>query len=74
LWGLNFAAGIQIEQDVLKWISPPDPSVNYKIARMAYQEGTAAWFFEGSIFKEWQSNGFLLWIRGERMFFLSFAA
>ena len=74
LWRLSFAAGIQIEQDILRWISPPDPSVNYNIARMAYQEGTTAWFFEGSIFKEWESKGSILWIHGGRMFFLSFSA
>lgn len=34
----------QIEKDVRKWFSSPDPSVNYNIARSAYQEGTVAWF------------------------------
>ncbi|KAH9056836.1 hypothetical protein EDB87DRAFT_1165885 [Lactarius vividus] len=55
----------QIEQDVRKWFSPPDPSVNYNIAREAYQEGTAAWFLQGGIFKEWELVGSLLWIHGK---------
>ncbi|KAH9044895.1 hypothetical protein EDB83DRAFT_2553851, partial [Lactarius deliciosus] len=56
---------IQIEQDVRKWFSSPDPSVNYNFAREAYQEGTAAWFFQGSMFKEWELIGSLLWIHGK---------
>ncbi|KAH9003812.1 hypothetical protein EDB86DRAFT_2280016 [Lactarius hatsudake] len=55
----------QIEQDVRKWFSTPDPSVNYNFAREAYQEGTAAWFFLGSMFKEWELIGSLLWIHGK---------
>ncbi|KAF8262464.1 hypothetical protein EI94DRAFT_708298 [Lactarius quietus] len=55
----------QIEQDVQKWFSPPDPSVNYNTACEAYQDGTAAWFFQGSIFKEWELIDSLLWIHGK---------
>ncbi|KAH9178440.1 hypothetical protein EDB89DRAFT_2089725, partial [Lactarius sanguifluus] len=55
----------QIEQDVRRWLSPPDPSVNYNTAREAYQEGTASWIFEGSVFKEWELVGSLLWIHGK---------
>ncbi|KAH9022776.1 hypothetical protein EDB85DRAFT_353432 [Lactarius pseudohatsudake] len=55
----------QIEQDVRRWFSPPDPSANYNIAREAYQEGTAAWFFQGGIFKEWELVGSLLWVHGK---------
>ncbi|KAH9007447.1 hypothetical protein EDB84DRAFT_219794 [Lactarius hengduanensis] len=55
----------QIEQNVRRWFSPPDPSVNYNTAREAHQEGTAAWLFEGSSFKEWELVGSLLWIHGK---------
>ncbi|KAH9012171.1 hypothetical protein EDB84DRAFT_970532 [Lactarius hengduanensis] len=55
----------QIEQDVRRWLSPPDPSVNYNTARESYQEGTAAWFLQGSIFKEWELVGSLLWVHGK---------
>ncbi|KAH9177270.1 hypothetical protein EDB89DRAFT_1528228 [Lactarius sanguifluus] len=55
----------QIEQDVRRWFSPPDPSVNYNTAREAYQEGTAAWFFQCDIFKEWELVGSLLWVHGK---------
>jgi hypothetical protein len=71
-WRLNLSQGNQIEQDVRKWFSPPDPSVNYNTACKAYQKGTAAWFFQGGIFKEWELIDSLLWIHGKRSFLLSF--
>ncbi|KAI9448938.1 hypothetical protein BJY52DRAFT_1193023 [Lactarius psammicola] len=55
----------QIEQDIHKWFSPPDPSTNYNIACKAHYEGTAAWFLQGKIFKYWMSTGSLLWIHGK---------
>ncbi len=39
-----------------------------------HYEGTAAWFFEGTIFKDWISIGSLLWIHGKRKLLLSFDA
>jgi hypothetical protein len=71
-WRLNLSPGNQIEQDVRKWFSPPDPSVNYNTACEAYQKGTAAWFFQGSIFKEWELIDSLLWVHGKRAYLLSF--
>ncbi|KAH9044897.1 hypothetical protein EDB83DRAFT_2553853, partial [Lactarius deliciosus] len=56
---------IHIEQDIRQWFSSPDPTVNYNIACEAYHEGTAAWFFKGTIFEEWESIGSLLWIHGK---------
>jgi hypothetical protein len=50
------------------WLSPADPSTNHNILRMAHNEGTAVWFFQGKIFIEWKSSGCLLWIHGKRTF------
>ncbi|KAH9034463.1 hypothetical protein EDB85DRAFT_2088272 [Lactarius pseudohatsudake] len=47
------------------WLSPPDPSSNYNIARDVHQDGTATWFCEGSVFAEWNAKGSLLWIHGK---------
>ncbi|KAH9019528.1 hypothetical protein EDB84DRAFT_1566012 [Lactarius hengduanensis] len=58
----------QIQQDVRKWFSPSDPSTNYNIACKAYHQGTAAWFFEGNVFKNWESTASLLWVHGKRKF------
>jgi hypothetical protein len=59
--------GSQLRQDIRRWLSPPDPSTNHNIARSAHHEGTATWFFQGDIFKEWKSTPSLLWIHGKRM-------
>ena len=48
------------------WLSPPDPSKNYNIGYKAHQDGTATWFFEGSVFDAWNAKGSLLWIHGKR--------
>ncbi|KAH8993412.1 hypothetical protein EDB92DRAFT_1853909 [Lactarius akahatsu] len=55
----------QIERDIYKWLSPPDSYTNYNIACKAHYEGTAAWFFEAPIFKDWMSTGSLLWMHGK---------
>ena len=60
--------GNQLRQDLRRWLSPPDPSTNHNIACSAHHEGTAAWFFQGSIFREWKTTDSLLWIHGKRTF------
>ena len=60
--------GSQLRQDLRRWLSPPDPSTNHNIACSAHHEGTAAWFFQGSIFREWKTTDSLLWIHGKRTF------
>ncbi|KAH8981258.1 hypothetical protein EDB83DRAFT_2171717, partial [Lactarius deliciosus] len=55
----------QIEQDVRKWFSPPDPSTNYNAASDVYCKEPPTWFFETSVFKDWISHGSLLWIHGK---------
>ena len=55
-----------------KWLSPPDPSINHNIARVARHRGTASWFFRSSVFEQWELSPSLLWVHGKRMFhFLS---
>ena len=44
--------------------------MNYNIACKAHHEGTAAWFFQGTVFKDWTSIGSLLWIHGKRTLLL----
>ncbi|KAN0115706.1 hypothetical protein V8E52_006652, partial [Russula decolorans] len=57
----------QLQQDLCRWLSPPDPSTNHKIACRAHHKGTATWFFEGRTYTEWKSTGSdsLLWIHGK---------
>src|SRR5260370_32101806 len=59
--------GNQLRQDLDRWLSPADPSRNHNIACNAHHEGTAAWFFNGSTYKEWKSSSeSLLWVHGKR--------
>ena len=58
--------------ELRQWLTPPDPSINYNIARSKHHDGTAEWFIRGSTFDEWKTNGSLLWIRGNRMLLLPY--
>jgi NACHT domain len=58
------------QQDLRKWLSPPDPLVNHDTAFTVHHKSTAAWFFEGSVFNEWKSTPSLLWIHGKGLLFL----
>jgi hypothetical protein len=58
----------QLREEVQRWLSPPDPTMNHHVARSARLEGTAQWFLQGSTFNSWKSTGSLLWIHGKRVF------
>jgi uncharacterized protein YoxC len=64
--------GNQLRDSLRQWLSPADPSTNYNIAADAHHVGTSQWFFQGSIFKDWQSAGSFLWIHGNRTYLLAF--
>ena len=67
--GSIILTGNQLRQDLLRWLSPPDPSTNHNIAWNAHHKGTTTWFFEGRSYKEWKSTGSnsLLWVHGKRV-------
>ena len=65
---LKLVTGDRLQSESRSWLTPPDPSPNYNIAREIHQDGTATWFCEGGIFTEWNAKGFLLWIHGKRAF------
>ncbi len=64
--GTDLVAGNQFLKESRSWLSPPDPSSNYNTAREMYQDGTATWLLEGSVFGQWNEKGSLLWIYGKR--------
>jgi hypothetical protein len=68
----NFT-GNQLRDNLLRWLSPPDPSTNHNIACKAHHNGTTQWFFQGSIFTQWKSTGTFLWVHGKRALLLAFA-
>ncbi|KAI0270842.1 hypothetical protein BGY98DRAFT_1179736, partial [Russula aff. rugulosa BPL654] len=55
----------QLRQDLRKWLSPSDPSINHNIACSAHRKQRAEWFFKGSIFTKWKSDGLFLWLHGK---------
>ena len=60
----------QINEEIIQWLKPPDPSTNYDMARRVRHKGTAEWFLRGNIFEKWKSEGSLFWIYGMRMFLI----
>jgi hypothetical protein len=64
--GPSVLTGDELRKNRRKWLSPPDPSTNHIIARCAHHEGTATWFFQGTIYNEWKSTPSLLWVHGKR--------
>ncbi len=58
-WGVFFfeRARAGSGQLAAESLSPPDPSVNYFIARDTHHEGTTTWFIESSTFKNWKEPG-----------------
>ena len=65
---LTSLTGNELRKDLRKWVSPPDPSVNYNAASDAHHEGTAAWCTKGETLADWKSSGSLLWIHGKRTY------
>ncbi|KAH9971122.1 hypothetical protein BGW80DRAFT_1446609, partial [Lactifluus volemus] len=61
----NVVTGDRMRQDLQRWLSPPDPSINHNIACDACHDRTATWFIQGDTFTEWKSSGSLLWVCGK---------
>jgi uncharacterized protein YoxC len=66
--GSDPLTGNLLRDNLLRWLSPSDPSTNHNIACKAHHDGTTQWFFQGSIFKEWKNAGPFLWVHGKREF------
>ncbi|KAH9166012.1 hypothetical protein EDB89DRAFT_255920 [Lactarius sanguifluus] len=64
---IDVESRIRIRKDHRVWLSPPDPSTNQNNASTIQHEGTATWFFRGSIFIEWKTKATtsLLWVHGK---------
>ena len=63
-------AGDRLQQDIIRWLSPPDPWKNHYIACKSRYTGSAAWFIEGNTFSEWKASeapSSLLWVHGKRL-------
>ncbi|RVD83532.1 uncharacterized protein DFL_007918 [Arthrobotrys flagrans] len=55
----------QRKTELNRWLSPPDPSINYHKALQQRHEATGAWFLGGDAFNEWKTRrGSFLWLHG----------
>jgi hypothetical protein len=65
---IGFLAGDKLQQDIFRWLAPPDPWKNYNVARGSRHGKTGTWFFNGDMFSAWKASGpsALLWIHGKR--------
>ena len=65
----DYLAGDSLQQDIFRWLSPPDPWKNHHIACKSRHGGSAAWFIQGNTFSEWKASEALsplLWVHGKR--------
>jgi hypothetical protein len=69
---LNILIGKLLRENLRKWQSPPDASVNHNFASDRHHKGTAKWFCTGNTFEKWKVTGSLLWIHGKRTLRLRF--
>jgi hypothetical protein len=61
--------GDNIQQDIFRWLSPPDPWKNHHAACELRHRGSAEWFVRGNTFSEWRASeaqGSILWVHGKR--------
>lgn len=50
---------------ILKWLSPPDPSVNYQQALKGLEPESGSWYLTGHQFKKWKDSPCaILWTTG----------
>jgi hypothetical protein len=62
-------AGDNLNNDISKWLSPPDPWKNHHLACKSRHRQSAAWFTQGNTFSEWKASeatSSLLWVYGKR--------
>jgi hypothetical protein len=69
-FGLVLFTGNHLRDQVLRWLSPSDPSSNHNITCSVHHDGTAQWFLQGSMYNQWKSSGSFLWVRGKRALLL----
>lgn len=68
----NAIVGTEVRANLVKWQSPPDPSINHSIESGRQLFGTAKWFLEEDMFNGWKVSDSLMWIHGKRIFCLPF--
>lgn len=51
--------------EIRRWLSPPDPSINYQKALRVRQSDTGLWFLESEVYSKWKRNASsFIWLYG----------
>ncbi|KAF3283914.1 hypothetical protein TWF970_001081 [Orbilia oligospora] len=62
---ISHSISTEKQQDIYRWLSPPDSSTNYNAAIKEQLQGSGLWFIESSEFSEWKrQRNSLLWLHG----------
>ncbi|KIJ34077.1 hypothetical protein M422DRAFT_70295 [Sphaerobolus stellatus SS14] len=58
---------VQVDENIRKWLSAPDPSIERNAALNERQDGTGDWFLQTEAFKQWRMSGgnSVLWLHGQ---------
>ncbi|KAH9958459.1 hypothetical protein BC827DRAFT_1269518 [Russula dissimulans] len=54
----------RLQKEFRRWLCAPDPWINHNLARKAHHRGTSTWFIQSDIYKQWKSDGSVMWIHG----------
>ena len=62
------ARAVELQDSVLQWLAPYDPTQLYRQALPVEEIGTGRWFLDGP-FAKWysESSSAVLWLKGKRM-------
>jgi len=57
----------KLQQDIRRWLSPPDPWMNHNTAREIQHSGTGKWWIHSEAYSDWKRShpSSLLWIHGK---------
>ena len=62
---LQFQQNDALRHEILRWLSPVDPSENHNDACSKHEPGTGAWLIESDIFQSWLGEqDEVLWLHG----------
>ena len=56
----------QRRENIERWLSPPNPSINYNRALQERQKGTGLWFLQSHVYTQWKAQrNSALWLYGK---------
>ncbi|KAI0316317.1 hypothetical protein OF83DRAFT_1060548, partial [Amylostereum chailletii] len=46
----------QVDKEIIRWLSPPDPSTNHNLMSESHHPGTGEWHLRSDTFKDWRTT------------------